>query len=302
MLAELERQGIVDPTKRAAIMAQAAVETGGFQFLSENLGYSVDGLKKTFGRVKNVSDATLKDAISLGVAGIGELLYGGSPDSPSYKFGVKNLGNTEPGDGAKFRGRGFIQLTGRANYQRAGAADKPESLLDINTAAKTAVDFANRFKGNFADVKAFTQYVNGGQSHVKEREEYYKKYLNDMPKAARGGVFQAQGARRSSKSSGFEIPLKDGAVPVNIIGGMLDSAPKPDLMSKDAVPKLSTTVTKNIAEQLRSVSQDVIRQMKDQPSQTNEMDAVVAAKLQQLARGKQKANTINSRLLRVSMN
>jgi len=302
MLAELERQGIVDPTKRAAIMAQAAVETGGFQFLSENLGYSVDGLKKTFGRVKGVSDATLKDAISLGVAGIGELLYGGSPDSPSYKFGVKNLGNTEPGDGAKFRGRGFIQLTGRANYQRAGAADNPESLLDINTAAKTAVDFANRFKGNFADVKAFTQYVNGGQSHVAEREEYYKKYLNDMPRAARGGIFQAQGARRSSKSSGFEIPLKDGAVPVNIIGGMLDSAPNPDLMSKDAMPKLSTTITKNITEQMRVVAQDVIKQMKDQPAQVNEMDAAVAAKLQLLARGKQKANTINSRLLRVSMN
>ena len=88
---------------------------------------------------------------------------------------------------------------------------------------------------------------------------------------------------------------------MNIIGGMMDSAPKPDLMSKDAMPKLSTTVTKNIAGQMRSVAQDVIKQMKDQPLKANEMDAAVAAKLQLLARGKQKANSINSRLLRVSM-
>jgi predicted chitinase len=299
MLAELERQGIVDPVTKAAIMAQVAVESGGFQYLSENLAYSVDGLKKNFGRLKDVSEATLKDAISRGVAGIGELLYGGSADSPSYKFGQKNLGNTEPGDGAKFRGRGFIQLTGRANYTRAGAADNPEALLDINTAAKTSVDFAKQFKGNFSDVKAFTQYVNGGQSHVMEREEYYKKYLNDMPKAARGGIFQARGASRGGNSqSPFEILLKDGAVPVNVIGGMMSNLPRPEQAPSSA--KLGAKVTRTIAGQLRAAAQDVMAQ---QPAQVNsELEEAMVDRLAQLARGKQKANSINSRLLRSSMN
>ena len=298
MLAELERQGIVDPVTKAAIMAQAAVESGGFQYLSENLGYSVDGLKKTFSRVKDVSEATLREAISRGVAGIGELLYGGSPDSPSYEFGKKNLGNTEPGDGAKFRGRGFIQLTGRANYTRAGAADNPEALLDMNTAAKTSVDFAKQFKGDFSDVKAFTQYVNGGQSHVKEREEYFQQYLNNMPKAARGGIFQAQGAsRRGNSRSPFEIPLKDGSVPVNIIGGMMDNLPRPEKALSSV--KLGTKVTKTIAGQLRAAAQDVMAQ---QATQYNvELEEAMVDRLAQLARGKQTANSINQRLLRSSM-
>ena len=179
MLDELDRQKITDSVKRAAIMAQAAVETGGFNYLSENLGYSIAGLKKTFGRLKDVSDDVLKEAMSQGVAGIGSLVYGGDPSSPSYNFGIKNLGNARPGDGFKFRGRGFFQLTGRANYEKSGAADAPQKLLELGPAAETAVSFANRFKGDYKDVSAFTRFVNGGQMHVKERGEYFEKFLND---------------------------------------------------------------------------------------------------------------------------
>lgn len=45
------------------------------------------------------------------------------------------LGNTEPGDGARFCGRGYVQLTGRANYVRAGLADEPDRALDPAVAA-----------------------------------------------------------------------------------------------------------------------------------------------------------------------
>ena len=179
MLDEMNNQKVSDPTTRAAIMAQAAKETGGFKFLSENLGYSTEGLKKTFGRLANTPMETIQAAVKAGSAAIGELVYGGSQDSPSYKFGVKNLGNTEPGDGAKYRGRGFFQLTGRANYKRAGALDGPEKLLNPDEAAKTAVDFALRYKGDFGDVTAFTKYVNGGTIGLKERGEYFSAYLND---------------------------------------------------------------------------------------------------------------------------
>lgn len=179
LLEELDKQKITDPVKRAAIMAQAAVETGGFRLLSEDLRYSAEGMRKTFGRLKDTPIEVLKEAISKGVAGIGSILYGGDPSSPSYQFGVKNLGNVQPGDGFKFRGRGFFQLTGRANYTKAGVADSPEKLLELGPAAQTAVDFANRFKGDYGDVSAFTRFVNGGQLHVKERGEYFEKFLQD---------------------------------------------------------------------------------------------------------------------------
>ena len=179
LLDEMNKQKVSDPTTRAAIMAQAAKETGGFNFLSEDLRYSVSGLSKTFQRLKNTSKEDLEAAVKGGAGAIGALIYGGSSDSPSYAFGVKELGNTEPGDGAKYRGRGFFQLTGRANYKRAGALEGPEKLLEMGEAAKTAVDFALRYKGDFGDVKGFTKYVNGAYLGLKERGEYFNAYIND---------------------------------------------------------------------------------------------------------------------------
>jgi predicted chitinase len=179
MLDEMNNQKVSDPTTRAAIMAQAAKETGGFALLSEDLRYSVGGLSNTFQRLKNTSKEDLEAAVKGGASAIGALVYGGSKDSPSYEFGVNQLGNTEPGDGARFRGRGFFQLTGRANYKRAGALNSPEKLLDMGEAAKTAVDFALRYKGDFGDVKAFTKYVNGAFLGLKERGEYFNAYIND---------------------------------------------------------------------------------------------------------------------------
>lgn len=49
---------------------------------------------------------------------------------------AKTLGNTQPGDGVTFCGRGYVQLTGRANYVRCGLADDPDQALDPDTAAQ----------------------------------------------------------------------------------------------------------------------------------------------------------------------
>lgn len=58
---------------------------------------------------------------------------------------AKRLGNTEPGDGARYYGRGYVQLTGRANYRNAGAAlgipllEKPDLALDPDNAARIMI-------------------------------------------------------------------------------------------------------------------------------------------------------------------
>jgi predicted chitinase len=218
MLDEMDRQNITDPTIRAAIMAQAAKETGGFQFLSENLGYRPEGLKRTFGRLRNTPIDVIQNAVKGGAAAIGELIYGGSKDSPSYEFGVRNLGNTQPGDGAKYRGRGFFQLTGRANYKRAGADDRPEKLLNLDEAAKTAVDFAMRYKGDFGDPKAFTKYVNGGSIGLDERTKYFQQFLQD-PSITKPGVSGSTTPTSSGGATASAAPISSSSSPSPSSGG-----------------------------------------------------------------------------------
>ena len=118
--------------------------------------------------------------------------------------------------------------------------------------------------------------------------------------AAKGGVFQAKGANRSRSGtkSPFEILLKGGAVPVNIVGGMMNEMPTPSSSSTSA--KLGTKVTRTIAGQLREAARDVVAQM--QVEINTELDEAIVSRLAQLARGKQTANSINQRLLRTSMN
>lgn len=105
--------GITDHRRLRHFMATIAHECAGFKSMSEGLNYSVDGLMKTFSRAR-ISAA---DCARFGRApgrpahqnAIANIVYGGP-------WGAKNLGNTEPGDGWRFRGRGLMMLTGRANY------------------------------------------------------------------------------------------------------------------------------------------------------------------------------------------
>jgi len=96
------------------------------------------------------------------------------------------LGNVKPGDGARYHGRGFLQLTGRDNYRRAGEAlglpleQYPELAARPDLAAKIAIWFwkthvAPRVK-NFTDVKSTTQAINPGMKGLKSREQQFKNY------------------------------------------------------------------------------------------------------------------------------
>ena len=95
------------------------------------------------------------------------------------------LGNTKPGDGYKYRGRGPIQLTGRYNYRAAGSAlgvpleEHPERAAWLDTGFRIAVWFWNSRKLNgYADVgdfDAITLRINGGYNGKLQRDAYYKK-------------------------------------------------------------------------------------------------------------------------------
>jgi predicted chitinase len=100
---------------------------------------------------------------------------------------AKILGNKYPGDGERYHGRGFVQLTGRENYKRAGAAlgidllNKPELAENPEIAAKIAMWYWNsrvrpRVK-NFADTAAVTKTINPAMRGLEDRDSNFKDYM-----------------------------------------------------------------------------------------------------------------------------
>ena len=86
----------------------------------------------------------------------------------------KVLGNTQPGDGYRFRGRGYVQITGRANYTKFGIADTPDDALKPDVAARIMVDGCTR--GMFTS-KKLSDYLPG--DYVNAR-----RVINGIDKAA----------------------------------------------------------------------------------------------------------------------
>lgn len=105
--------------------------------------------------------------------------------------GRKDLGNTESGDGRKFKGRGYIQLTGRANYAKASAyfgvdfLEHPEWVAEPEWAAKISAWFFTVFaKVDGLDITRATKRINGGLNGIKQRTEFYtraQQFLNNVP-------------------------------------------------------------------------------------------------------------------------
>jgi predicted chitinase len=113
----------------------------------------------------------------------GELRYWEELASGVDYEGRKGLGNTQAGDGVRYKGRGPIQLTGRANYRAAGAAlglpleEQPELVATVDVGFRVAVWFWNSRNlsaladvGTLASFRSITQRINGGQNGAADRE------------------------------------------------------------------------------------------------------------------------------------
>jgi putative chitinase len=109
----------------------------------------------------------------------GEFNYVEEIASGAAYEGRSDLGNTQPGDGMRFKGRGLIQITGRFNYQDIGKAlnldltSNPTRLADDDLAARSAGWFWNREKLNAVadkdDVRLVTRIINGGFNGLDDR-------------------------------------------------------------------------------------------------------------------------------------
>ncbi len=153
----LERYEINTPLRLGHFFGQGLVETGWLKHTEEGFSYSEEMLKKTFRVYRRNPDLAREHARKKEL--IANTVYGGRRD----------LGNTQPGDGWKFRGRGFIQLTGRANYARYGEAAGIDLVSDP--------DIIKRDLAKSVEVAAAFWKTNGLNTYAD---------LNDGAKVSRG--------------------------------------------------------------------------------------------------------------------
>jgi predicted chitinase len=164
MIQEMEKMGITNPVDQVGILSVIAKESG-FRMTPEKSYSNTSNprIRSIFGnRVSGLSDQQLSQ-LKKNEAQFFETVYGVNSG--------KRLGNTEPGDGYKYRGRGFNQLTGRSNYKKYGSMSgvdlegNPDLLNDPRVAAKVAILFFT--KGN----KNFPNFSNPSES---------SKYFSDL--------------------------------------------------------------------------------------------------------------------------
>lgn len=112
----------------------------------------------------------------------------------AYGGRVKDLGNTQPGDGAKFFGRGLLQLTGRGSYRAIGKIvglpleDRPElAISPLYALAIAAAEFQHLGCLPWCDknnIEAVTKRVNGGYTDLGKRKAWYARWAEQIPEYA----------------------------------------------------------------------------------------------------------------------
>ncbi len=172
----LPKWNITTPDRVAAFMAECSHESVNFTVLEENLNYSWQQLRKVFPRYFPTD--SLAQQYHRQPEKIANRVYDDANRS-------SKLGNTAPGDGWKFRGRGIIQMTGKNNYTAFAASigktvdQTVEYLQTKDGAVEGAAWFWNSRKINVpADAKnidAVSKLVNGGTIGLAERRDLYNK-------------------------------------------------------------------------------------------------------------------------------
>ena len=159
-------------TELAQFLGQCAHETMDFKHLKE-IGGSLDFKKyePKFGKDKKTKKVIIDPK---------------TKQPKNFNPTAVTLGNDKIGDGEKYKGRGYIQLTGKYNYMMAGKAlgldlvNKPELVEKPEIAAKVAVWFwQNRLQpkvDNFNDTKASTKPINRGLKGLEQRKEKFNDF------------------------------------------------------------------------------------------------------------------------------
>jgi putative chitinase len=169
--------GINTPLRLAHFLAQCGHESGGFRATQENLNYSAKGLMGIFR--KYFPNEALANAYARQPAKIAARVYGGRMGN----------GAEATGEGYKFRGRGYIQLTGKENYTAFGKSigedmtANPDKVAGPYALLSAAWFFSKNGLHRMADegasdavVTKITKRVNGGTIGLPDRIKHFKEY------------------------------------------------------------------------------------------------------------------------------
>lgn len=172
----MEKFKIDTPLELAHFLAQCGHESGNFKAVSENLNYSADGLKKIFPKYfpGNLNES-----------------YARKPEAIASRVYASRMGNGNEAskEGFKFRGRGYIQLTGKENYAAFDKFVEDDILTNPDLVATkypllSAAWFFSKNKLNEiaskgaddATVTAVTKRVNGGTIGLADRIKHFKEF------------------------------------------------------------------------------------------------------------------------------
>jgi putative chitinase len=171
--------GINTPLRLAHFLAQCGHESGGFRATQENLNYSAKGLMGIF--KKYFPTSALAAAYERKPEKIANRVYGGRMGN----------GPESSGEGYKFRGRGYIQLTGKENYTAFGKSIGEDMTVNQDKVAgpyallSAAWFFSKNGLHKMADegssdavVTKITKRVNGGTIGLADRIKHFKEYYH----------------------------------------------------------------------------------------------------------------------------
>lgn len=168
------------PRRIAAFIAQCGHESGGWKTFSENLNYSSEALNAVFPKyfIRAGRDA---NAYARQPEKIANIVYANRMEN----------GDTNSGDGWRYRGRGPMQLTGKANYRAfstdmgVGALNDPDQVSENKkTALMSAIWYWNKNNLNryadAGDIKTLTKRINGGYIGLEDRIHHWEAALKEL--------------------------------------------------------------------------------------------------------------------------
>jgi putative chitinase len=177
----MEKFGIDNPLRLSHFLSQCAHESGNFKLVRENLNYSADGLRKIFPKYFPTIEVANK--------------YARQPEKIANRVYANRMGNGDEasGDGWKYKGAGFVQLTGKDNYTAFDKFVDDDILANPDLVATkyplmSAAFFFHKNKlwdicdkGHSHDVVvAVTKRVNGGVHGLEERQKNFDFFHNTL--------------------------------------------------------------------------------------------------------------------------
>lgn len=171
--------GIDSPLRMAHYLAQVIFESQYLKRTDENLNYSADGLLKTFGRY--FTSETARE-------------YARQPERIANRVYASRMGNgpEASGDGWRYRGRGFIMLTGKENYERFNQSDvctedvirKPDEVMKFPLNQVVAGWFWEQHGLNDLadadDADAICRKINGGTNGLADRKFLLRRFKKEF--------------------------------------------------------------------------------------------------------------------------